>query len=63
MMVVRRRWPWLRHRFAGSAYDRGKLMSAAACHDFMTELGHELSDQFGFQVRPRHREVERTSPG
>ncbi len=58
--AVRERWPWLRHLFADGAYDRGKLMSAAAFQDFVIEIVRKLPDQKGFQVLPRRWVVERT---
>ncbi|MBL0408431.1 hypothetical protein JKG68_31690 [Microvirga aerilata] len=33
--AVRQRWHFLKHLFAGSAYDRGRLMSQAAYRDFV----------------------------
>jgi hypothetical protein len=54
------RWPWLKHLFADGAYDRGKLMSAAAHHDFVIEVVRELAGQRGFQDLPRRWVVERT---
>ena len=57
--AVRRRWPWLRHLSADGAHGRGRLMSAAACRDFVVEIVRKLPDQVGFQVLPR-RWVERT---
>jgi transposase len=35
---VRKRWPWLKHLFADSAYDRTKLMDKAAFLDFTIEI-------------------------
>lgn len=32
LKALRQRWPWLTHLFAGSAYDRGKLLDKAAFH-------------------------------
>ena len=58
--AIRKRWPWLKHLFADGAYDRGKLMSAAAYHDFVIEVVRKLADQQGFQVLPRRWVVERT---
>ena len=58
--AVRKRWPWLKHLFADGAYDRGKLVSAAAYRDFVIEVVRKLSDQKGFQVLPRRWVVERT---
>src|SRR5919107_2679457 len=51
--AIRQRWPWLKHLFADGAYDRGKLMSAAAFRDFVIEIVRKLADQQGFHVLPR----------
>ena len=58
--AVRKRWPWLKHLLADGAYDKGKLASAAAYHDFVFEIVRRLPDQVGFQVLPRRWVVERT---
>lgn len=58
--AVRKRWPWLKHLFADGAYDRGKLMDAAAYRGFVIEVVRKLADQKGFQVLPRRWVVERT---
>ena len=58
--AVRRRWPWLKHLFADGAYDRGRLMSAAAYRDFVVEVVRKLEGQQGFQPLPRRWVVERT---
>src|SRR3954454_15120885 len=58
--AVRQRWPWLKHLFADGAYDRGKLMSAAAYHDFVIEIVRKLEGQRGFHVLPRRWVVERS---
>ena len=58
--AIRKRWPWLKHLFADGAYDRGKLMSAAAYRDFTIEVVRKIVDQKGFQVLPRRWVVERT---
>lgn len=58
--AIRKRWPWLKHLFADGAYDRGKLMSKAACHGFVVEIVRKLADQRGFQPLPRWWVVERT---
>ena len=47
-------------KLADGAYDRGKLVSAAAYRDFVIEVVRKLSDQKGFQVLPRRWVVERT---
>jgi hypothetical protein len=43
--AIRKRWPWLKHLFADGAYDRGKLMSTAAYHDFVIEGVRKLAGQ------------------
>jgi putative transposase len=50
--AVRKRWPWLKLLFADGAYDRGRLMSAAASRDFMAEVVRMLEGQQGFQPLP-----------
>jgi len=59
--ALRERWPWLKHLFADGAYDRGKLVSAAAYRDFAVEVVRKLPGQKGFQVLPRRWVAERTS--
>jgi putative transposase len=56
--AIRKRWPWLKHLFADGAYNRGKLMSTAAYHEFVIEVVHKLANQQGFQVLPRRWVVE-----
>ena len=51
---------WLQHLFADGAYDRGKLRSRAAYHDFVIEVVRKLERQQGFQVLPRRWVVERS---
>ena len=58
--AIRRRWPWRRRLFADGAYDRGRLMSEAAYHDFVVEVVRKLAGQQGFQPLPRRWVVERT---
>ena len=58
--AIRKRWPWLKHLFADSAYDRGKLMDKAAFLDFVIEIVRKMEGQEGFQVLPRRWVVERT---
>lgn len=57
---IRRRWPWLKHLFADGAYDRTKLMDAAAYRDFVLEIVRRSDTQVGFKVLPRRWVVERT---
>ena len=46
---IRKRWPWVKHLFADTAYDRLKLMSKADYLDFVVEIIHRSDDQKGFQ--------------
>lgn len=55
---IRKRWPWVKHLFADSAYDRLKLMDKAAYLDFVLEIIRR-DDQKGFQVLPRRWVVNR----
>ncbi|EWY40692.1 hypothetical protein N825_32720 [Skermanella stibiiresistens SB22] len=45
---------------ADGASGHGKLMGAAAYHDFTIEVVCKIADQKGFQVPPRRWVVERT---
>ena len=58
--AIRKRWPWLKHLFADGAYDRTRLMDAAAYHDFVIEVVRRTDKQSGFKVLPRRWVVERT---
>jgi len=58
--AIHKRWPWVKHLFADSAYDRLKLMDKAAYLDFIVEIIRRSDDQKGFQVLPRRWVVERT---
>lgn len=58
--AIRKRWPWIKHLFADSAYDRGKLMDKAAYLDFVIEVVRRIQGQEGFKVLPRRWVVERT---
>jgi putative transposase len=58
--AVKQRWPWLKHWFADSAYDRRKLLGKAALLEFVIEVVHKLRYQFEFIPLPRRWEVERT---
>lgn len=58
--ALRKRWPWIRHLFADSAYDRGKLMDKAAFLDFTVEVVRRIDKDPGFKVVPRRWVVERT---
>jgi transposase len=58
LSAIRKRWPWIKHLFADSAYDRGKLMDKAAYLDFVIEVVRRIDA--GFKVLPRRWVVERT---
>lgn len=58
--AVRQRWPWVRHLFADSAYDRTMLMDKAAVLDFVIEVVRKLNDQHTFVPLRRRWVVERT---
>jgi len=58
--AIRKRWPWLKHLFADGAYDRTRLMDAAAYHDFVLDIVRRTDKEPGFKVLPRRWVVERT---
>lgn len=58
--AIRKRWPWLKHLFADGAYDRTRLMDAAAYRDFVLEIVRSTDKDPGFKVLPRRWVVERT---
>ena len=58
--AIRKRWPWLKHLFADGAYDRTRLMNAAAYRDFVLEIVRRTDKEPGFKVLPRRWVVERT---
>jgi putative transposase len=58
--ALRGRWPWLKHLFADSAYDRGRLADLAASRQLTLQVVRKLPGQIGFQVLPRRWVVERT---
>jgi putative transposase len=58
--AIRKRWPWLKHLFADSAYDRGKLMDKAAFRDFTIAVVKRITGEPGFKVLPRRWVVERS---
>ena len=60
LSAIRKRWPWIKHLFADSAYDRGKLMDKAAYLDFVVEVVRRIAAEPGFKVLPRRWVVERT---
>lgn len=51
--ALRKRWPWLKHLFADSAYDRGRLLGKAAFLDFTVAVIRRLAEYKGFHVLPR----------
>ena len=60
LAAIRKRWPWVKHLFADSAYDRGKLMDKAEYLDFVIEVIRRMEGQQGFEVLPRRWVVERS---
>lgn len=58
--AIRKRWPWIKHLFADGAYDRRKLMDAAAFKDFVIEIIRRIDSDPGFKALPRRWAVERT---
>jgi transposase len=58
--AIRKRWPWLKHLFADGAYDRTRLMDAAAYREFVLEIVRRTDKEAGFKVLPRRWVVERT---
>ena len=60
LYAIRKRWPWVKHLFADSAYDRLKLMDNAAYLDLVVEIIRRSDDQREFEVLPRRWVVERT---
>lgn len=46
--AIRTRWPWLKHLFGNAAYDRTKLLDAAAYRDFSGDHP-PLGRRFGLQ--------------
>ncbi|SUW15679.1 Transposase DDE domain [Brevundimonas diminuta] len=58
--AIRKRWPWLKHLFADGAYDRTRLMDAAAYRDFVLEIVRRTDKEPRFKVLPRRWVVERT---
>lgn len=54
------RWPWVKHLFGDSAYDRRQLMDKATFLDFTVDIVRRLQGQQGFAVQPRRWVVERT---
>lgn len=55
-----RRWPWLKHWFADSAYDRTMLLDKAALLHFVVEVVRKLQDQHDFTPLRKHWVVERS---
>lgn len=60
LTAIRKRWPWIKHLYADTAYDRGKLMDKAAYLDFVIEVVRRIEGQPGSNVLPRRWVVERT---
>ena len=53
LAAIRKRWPWLKHRFADGASDRGKLMCKAAFLEFVIEIVRRINQELGFKLLPR----------
>jgi putative transposase len=53
------RWPWLKHLFADSVYDRTKLLDKAVFQDFGLEIVRRAGTDLGFKMKPRRWVVER----
>ena len=49
---IRKRWPWIKHLFADSAYDRLKVMDKASYLDFAVEVARRCDNQKGFKALP-----------
>lgn len=59
--TIRKRWPWLKHRFGDGAYDRTALLYEAAFRDFVVvEVVRRIDRQPGFKPLPRRWVIERT---
>ena len=58
--AIRKRWPWVKHRFADGAYDRGQLMDQAAVLEFVVEVVGRIKGTERFHILPRRWVVERT---
>jgi transposase len=58
--AVKKCWPWLKHWFADSAYDRTRLLDKAALLDFVIEVVRKLQDQHEFVPLRRRWVVERS---
>jgi len=61
--AARKRGPWLEHLFIDGVYEQGRLARRFPYRDFSLLVGHELSDQKGFQILPRRWVLERTFGG
>jgi putative transposase len=58
--AVRQRWPWMKHLFADSAYDRAMLMDKARTLDFVVEVVRKMQDQHQFMPLKKRWVVERS---
>jgi transposase len=58
--AVRQRWPWMRHMFADSAYDRAMLLDKAAMLEFVVEVVRKIQEQHEFIPLRRRWVVERS---
>jgi transposase len=59
--ALKQRWPWLKHRFADSAYDRAVLLEKVVFPSFIVEVVYKIRDQHTFVPLPRRWVVERAS--
>lgn len=58
--ALKQRWPWMKHLFADSAYDRAMLMDKAAMLDFVVEVVRKMPQQCEFVALPWRWVVERS---
>lgn len=50
LTAIRKRWPWIKHLLADSAYDRGNLMSKATYFDFVIEVVRRIESEPDFKI-------------
>jgi putative transposase len=50
--VIRKRWPWIKHLFADSAYDRTRRFDKAAFLDLIVQTVRRIDGEPGFKVLP-----------
>lgn len=51
--ALAKRWPWIKHLFAGVAYDRSTLMDKAIYLKFFIEIIRRSEQQKGSHILPR----------